>query len=128
MGRLPRSNTKTSIGRISASPDAGVRQIPTVRFRSSEKQRLSLKTPHGTGWLMVVRSSGGVRVVKPIVRQSGTTGGRTAQRIGAGWAAGDLDLAARKRAAAQDADALIIERMPVAPGIGGLEDGELLGW
>jgi hypothetical protein len=50
---------------------------------------------------------------------------RATQRTGASGVADDLDLTAGDCPVAQNADAVIIERIPFPPGIGCLEKGEL---
>lgn len=68
----------------------------------------------------------GAAVIKPVARQRGTTFRRAPQRITAGPIVHDLNLPPGNRPVAQDTDALIIERIPLSPRIGCLEEGELI--
>jgi len=63
-------------------------------------------------------------VIKPIARQRGTTLRGTTHRNGAGRVAENVDLAAGDGSVAQNANPLIVKRMPFPTGIGGLEEDE----
>ena len=63
-------------------------------------------------------------VIKPVGGQRGTALRGTTHQNGAGCVADNLDLAAGNSPMAQNADPLIIERMPFPARIGCLEEAE----